>query len=258
MSPIPILSYYARVRGWPFIISWCQRLSGIILVLFLLIHINSLHCLSAPDTFQGRIQLFNSLPLVVLEWALAIPVIFHAMNGGRIILYECYGIRNDKLVMSWVMALCSIYVLLKILLDLIGNQEVSPVLFYLISLSGSLVLCYAVSMTIYKTGHSIFWQLQRITAAFMIIMIPCHLMFMHLNPQVGKDINIILARMQNPFIKLVNIILIFTTAYHASYGLISVLRDYISSHVLMALIISIVVLAMAIGVFYGTKIVLLV
>jgi succinate dehydrogenase hydrophobic anchor subunit len=59
-------------------------------------------------------------------------------------------------------------------------------------------------------------------------MIPSHLVFMHLNPAVGKEAETVIARLQNPFVKTIDISLIVGTMYHGGYGLISVLRDYLT------------------------------
>jgi succinate dehydrogenase hydrophobic anchor subunit len=63
-------------------------------------------------------------------------------------------------------------------------------------------------------------------------MIPAHLVFMHLDPAMGKEAETVIARLQNPFIKTVDISLILGTMYHAGYGLIAILRDFLSRRAL--------------------------
>ena len=52
---------------------------------------------------------------------------------------------------------------------------------------------------------------------------------MHLQPSVGHEANIVIARMQIVFIKVVDILLVVGVLFHAGYGLISIGRDYIES-----------------------------
>ena len=52
------------------------------------------------------------------------------------------------------------------------------------------------------------------------------MLFMHLNPTVAHQAGVVIARMQNVFIKLVDISLVFCVLYHAGYGLYSIIKDY--------------------------------
>jgi len=63
-----------------------------------------------------RLSLFSHL-----EWALAMPVIFHALNGGRLILYEAFGYRNDESMIRWASGLSTIYALLLGTFMIMGN-----------------------------------------------------------------------------------------------------------------------------------------
>ncbi len=74
------------VRGWPFIIAWCHRIAGLLLVGYLWFHIYTLLSLSSPSSYDATMKFYGFFLFRILEWALAIPVIFHAFNGGRLIL----------------------------------------------------------------------------------------------------------------------------------------------------------------------------
>jgi succinate dehydrogenase hydrophobic anchor subunit len=89
-------------------------------------------------------------------------------------------------------------------------------------------------------------------------MIPAHFMFMHLNPSMGKDSAVIIARMQNFFIKVVDLSLILTVLYHGAYGLFSIAKDYIVSQLLQILIIALIVVVMVSSAWTGIKIILII
>ncbi len=104
LERLPVIATYARSRGWPFVLSWIHRISGILLILYVLFHIYTLSFLKSPDVFDAKMRFFSLFIFVFLEWALAIPVIIHAFNGGRLILYEIFGNRKDDALMRWVWA----------------------------------------------------------------------------------------------------------------------------------------------------------
>jgi succinate dehydrogenase hydrophobic anchor subunit len=60
-------------------------------------------------------------------------------------------------------------------------------------------------------------------------------------------------RMQNWFIKIVDLGLIIVVFYHAGYGLISVARDYVSFRTFKLALTALVIIAMAIVALAGIK-----
>ena len=232
LENIPMVSFYAKTRGWPFVIAWIHRISGILIVLYIGIHIYTLSFLAAPDAYDAKMKLFSFFPFSFLEWLLAIPVIFHALNGGRLILYEIFGIRNDESMIRWVLGLSAVYFVLLGLLMVFGNQTVSPIFFWLIIFIFAVLPGYLVTFKIWDIAASVTWKLQRISGAYLIVMIPAHLLFMHLEPAVGHEAGIVIARMQIGFIKFIDLTLVIGVLYHAGYGLTAIIRDYLSSRLL--------------------------
>jgi succinate dehydrogenase hydrophobic membrane anchor protein len=229
LEKLPVISFYGKTRGWPFVISWIHRIAGISLVIYVLIHIYTLSFLSEPYIFDAKMRLFRSLLFYLLEWLLAVPVIIHALNGGRLILYEIFGTRNESVLLRWMFGLCIIYVMLQAVLMVMGNQTVSPTFFWLIVFILSACLFILVTARIWNIEGALGWKLQRMTGAFLLMMIPAHLLFMHLQPSMGHEAEIVIARMQIIFIKVVDLLLVVGVLFHAGYGLISIGRDYISS-----------------------------
>jgi succinate dehydrogenase hydrophobic anchor subunit len=246
LENVPIVSFYAKTRGWPFVIAWIHRISGLLMLLYIGIHIYTLSFLATPDAYDAQMKLFGFFPFPILEWLLAVPVIFHALNGGRLILYEIFGIRKDESMIRWVLGLSATYFSLLGLLMIMGNQSVSPVFFWLSIFIVGILTGYPVVSKIWYIAGSFAWKLQRITGAYLFVMIPAHLLFMHLQPAIGHEAGIVIARMQNGFIKFIDLTLVVGVLYHAGYGLTAIIRDYLSSRLLQTSLAYLIFLVMAV------------
>jgi len=253
---LPVLSLYARTRGWPFIIAWLHRISGLLMVLYIWIHIYTLSFLATPEAYDAQMKLWGSFPFFLLEWLLALPIIFHALNGGRLILYEIFGSRNDESLIRWVLGLSTTYFLLLGLLMIMGNQSVSPIFFWLMMFVIGILPGYLVAAKIRNVAGSFTWKLQRVSGAYLIVMIPAHLLFMHLQPAVGHDAGVVIARMQNGFIKLIDLTLVVSGLYHAGYGLTAIVRDYLKPGPLQTGLACLIVIIMAVFGWMGIRLTL--
>ena len=258
LEKLPGIAFYGKTRGWPFVIAWIHRIAGISLVIYVLIHIYTLSFLSVPHLFDAKMHLFGSFFFYLMEWLLAVPVIIHALNGGRLILYEIFGARNEAALLRWMFGLCLIYVMLHAVLMIMGNQAVSPVFFWLIVLILSACLVTLVTSRIWGLEGAIGWKLQRTTGAFLLMMIPAHLLFMHLQPSIGHEANIVIARMQMVFIKIVDLILVVAVLFHAGYGLISIGRDYINSKFIQNVLSLLIIFIFAVFGWIGVRIVIII
>jgi succinate dehydrogenase hydrophobic anchor subunit len=87
-------------------------------------------------------------------------------------------------------------------------------------------------------------------------MIPAHFLFMHLNPAVGKDSAVIIARIQYFFIKIVDLAMVLAVVYHGGYGLFSVGKDYIVSQRLQILMTVLVAVVMVLSAWIGLKLII--
>jgi succinate dehydrogenase hydrophobic anchor subunit len=254
---LPMIGVYAKTRGWPFVIAWAHRVAGVLLALYVLLHIYTLSYLATPDIYDAKMKVYGFFLFSFLEWLLAFPVIFHALNGGRLISYEIFGARSDRLILMWVFGLAVIYVLLLALLMILGTQSVTPVFFWLMASILSLCLVVLVASKIWQIKGSVSWKLQRISGAYLFIMIPAHLLFMHLQPAVGHEAGVVIARMQHLFIKLVDITLVVAVLFHAGYGLISIGKDYMTSRILQKCLTFFVILVMAVFGWIGVKLIII-
>jgi succinate dehydrogenase / fumarate reductase cytochrome b subunit len=256
LNRIPYVAFYARTRGWEFILSWSHRITGLLLVLYVWFHLITLSALSIPGDYDAKMALFSTPLVVFFEWLLAIPVIFHAVNGGRLMLFEIYGYRDDTAMIRWLFRVSAAYICLLAVFMLLGDQSVSPIFFWLTVFGIAVIGGYAFLAKIWRLGHSQFWKFQRASGVFLLVMIPAHFIFMHLNPAVGKDSAVIIARMQNFFIKIVDLALVLAVVYHGGYGLFSVGKDYIASRPLQILMIVLITVVMVWSAWIGLKVII--
>ncbi len=258
---MPMVSFFRtqiQNNGWPFLATWAHRISGVLLVAYVWFHIITLYGLNDSAQFDAKMKIFGSGLFVFIEWLLALPVIYHTLNGGRLLLYEIFGNRRDEIVFKWVVILNIIYLVLLAFFMMIGNQTVSEHLFWGYTLIASGYVAYIVIGRLRSSRVSLAWKLQRISAAFLLLMIPAHMLFMHINPGVGHDAQVIISRMESWFIKLVDILLVTSVLYHGAYGLYTISQDYIESSKTKASILILLCVMTALFAWKGLKLIVLI
>ena len=221
------LSYYGSSRGWGFVLTWVHRVAGLMLVLYMFFHIVTLSGLYEPSAFAAKMAFVDNFFFAFLEWALAVPVIFHALNGARLILYEIFHFRNDGVLIRWVFLLSAIYALLLGLLMIMGDQEVSVGFFWLFITIVGVLLTAVVYERLRRTENTRLWKLQRISGAFLLPMVTGHMLFMHMNYNVGHDVETILARVSNMGIKTLDFLFVVTVFFHAGFGIATIIGDHV-------------------------------
>jgi succinate dehydrogenase / fumarate reductase cytochrome b subunit len=256
LNKIPYVAFYVNTRGWAFILSWGHRITGLLLVLYVWFHLITLSALSSPGDYDAKMALFSSPLIVFFEWLLAIPVVFHAANGGRLMLFEIYVYRDDTAMIRWLFVVSGAYACLMAVFMLLGNQSASPIFFWLTVFIIAVICGYTFLVKIWRLGHSRFWKFQRASGVFLLVMIPAHFLFMHLNPAVGKDSAIIIARIQNVFVKIVDVTMVLAVLYHGGYGLFSVGKDYIASRPLEILMTVLVAAVMVLFAWIGIELII--
>ncbi|MFH2129585.1 MAG: succinate dehydrogenase, hydrophobic membrane anchor protein [bacterium] len=246
-------SFYIQTRGWYFILSWGHRLTGILLVVFVWFHIYTLSSLTNTAEYQAKMAMVDGRLLKLLEWFLVLPVIFHTLNGGRLILYESFQVRQDDAVAGWVMKLCAVFAALMAVLMLAGDQAVSAFFYWLTTLLLALTVTVVLVERLRKTAHTKQWKLQRITGIFLLVMIPAHFLFMHLNDQVARDAGQVTARLQMPLVKLVDVALLLAVLYHGWYGLNSVTADYVAGKRVRMFLSAVTAIVMVLSAGFGIQ-----
>ena len=83
-----------------------HRLTGVILVVYIFMHLSFITTASLGDgekNFDALMAITSQPLFVALDFLLVFVVIYHAMNGLRVVLFDVgVGIRRQKLVF-WIM-----------------------------------------------------------------------------------------------------------------------------------------------------------
>jgi succinate dehydrogenase / fumarate reductase, cytochrome b subunit len=81
-----MLAYRRHSGSWAWIF---HRISGVALTVYLFIHIWALTGISrGRQAFTEEMEMFSSPVFMALEFLLFLPVIFHSLNGFRIVLVD--------------------------------------------------------------------------------------------------------------------------------------------------------------------------
>jgi len=252
LERLPVLSWYAKTRGWHYIISWLHRFTGIELIIILMVHMYVLSSLQTPDVDHVMMKVIVSPIFLFLVWASSLVVGFHALNGGRLILYELFGRRDDADMIRWIFGLSAAYAAMVGLLMVMKNQRVSPFFFWLMAFSLGAITAYVVASRIWNKRHSVLWKLQRISGAFLFITVPAYLLFSYLNPGEADGAQEAVLGIQNVFNRLVFLTLATCALFHAGYGLFSIAADYTSQGMTragMTALIIVLIAALAVSAF---------
>jgi len=246
LEKLPVLSRYAKTRGWYYVISWLHRFTGIWLFIALMVHMYILSSWQTPNVFITGMKIPVRPIFVFLAWASSLVVSFHALNGGRLILYELFGKRSDEAMIRWTFGLSVTYAAIVGLLMIMKNQSVSPLFFWLMTFCTGAVTAYAVESRIGRSRHSLFWKLQRISGAFLFTTVPAYLIFLSLNPVIADEARTGIVPLQNVFIRIITLSLAVSALYHAGYGLFSIVADYASSRTLRTGVTALIIAVIAV------------
>jgi succinate dehydrogenase hydrophobic membrane anchor protein len=219
-------------------------------------HLYTLYLLFDPATFDADMQFLDHFIFSFLEWCVTIPVIFHALNGSRLILYELFHVREEEMMIRWMIVLGIIYSALVGFFFIEEGPAVSATLFWSITVAIGLLAFIIIIGRLWTTRNSLLWKLQRITGAFMAPMLIGHMLFMHMNYLAGHDSKTILMRMQSPFIRVLDFVFILFLLFHAGYGLFSIITDYIKPGPLLKFLTVLIFIVMAVSAFFAMRIVI--
>jgi succinate dehydrogenase / fumarate reductase cytochrome b subunit len=89
-----------------------HRLTGLALVAYVFLHLSFLSTASLGSGDFDSLMEVTSQPLfVAMDFLLVIVVIYHAMNGARVIMFDLgLGIRHQKLVFWICMAVAAVLI----------------------------------------------------------------------------------------------------------------------------------------------------
>ena len=79
-----------RYRGSEGMLAWAfHRISGVAIWAFVVLHVIDIFLVgAAPDTYDTLLHFYATPPGIVMEWLLGAAVLYHALNGLRIIVMD--------------------------------------------------------------------------------------------------------------------------------------------------------------------------
>ena len=79
-----------RYRGGEGMLAWAfHRISGVAIWLFVILHIVDIFLVGvAPDAYDTLLFIYATPPGIVMEWLLGAAILYHALNGLRIIILD--------------------------------------------------------------------------------------------------------------------------------------------------------------------------
>ena len=107
MSPARSTVYRGKSGQWAFV---GHRISGFLVFFFLLLHVVDVSLVSRPDLYDEVHELYGNIMLRLFEVGLLAALVFHALNGLRIVLVDFFpeAIRNEKAMLSAVLFLTAV------------------------------------------------------------------------------------------------------------------------------------------------------
>jgi succinate dehydrogenase / fumarate reductase cytochrome b subunit len=93
---VPLWPANYRTGMWAYAL---HRITGLVLVLYLLMHIGviSSGMMAGKGAFDALLGLLQTPLFVVLDLGLVAVVLFHGLNGIRLMLFDLgYGVRSQK------------------------------------------------------------------------------------------------------------------------------------------------------------------
>ena len=79
-----------RYRGGEGMIAWAfHRISGVAVWAFVVLHVVDIFLVgAAPETYDTLLAIYATPVGIILEWLLGAAVLYHALNGLRIIIMD--------------------------------------------------------------------------------------------------------------------------------------------------------------------------
>jgi succinate dehydrogenase cytochrome b subunit len=102
------IGLFKRKYAWRYVGNvafWIQRLTGVALVGYLILHVHTIHDLQDPEKFDRALKLFSTPLFKLGEIALLGTVILHALNGIRLTMVDLgVGLTRQRQVF-WYFAI---------------------------------------------------------------------------------------------------------------------------------------------------------
>lgn len=82
--------FFFRYQGGPGMLAWAfHRISGVAIFAFLVLHVIDIFLVgAAPDLYDTLLGFYATPIGIILEWLLGAAVLYHALNGLRIVVMD--------------------------------------------------------------------------------------------------------------------------------------------------------------------------
>lgn len=114
------MKYKIQSGNWAFLL---HRLTGVLLIAYLLVHIYVLTGLYDPAAFAEEMEILTNPAVQMVEFMLFLPILFHSINGIRLVIIEWTdkGSRYQKPMIAAVYAVSVILAIAMLIIFL--NHE---------------------------------------------------------------------------------------------------------------------------------------
>jgi succinate dehydrogenase / fumarate reductase, cytochrome b subunit len=98
-----------RYRGSEGMLAWAfHRISGVAIWVFVVLHVIDIFLVgAAPELYDSLLVIYHTPPGVVMTWLLGAAVLYHALNGLRIIVMDFWPrltrYHRQLWYLSWVL-----------------------------------------------------------------------------------------------------------------------------------------------------------
>jgi succinate dehydrogenase hydrophobic anchor subunit len=157
------------------------------------------------------------------------------------------------LLAKWVAGLTIIYTIILLFIMYVSPISITPSIWVVAWLFG-LGMAGIVTIGTSASKIGLPWKLQRISAGFLMLTIPIHMVLMHANPMVGHDSALIIARVRGDIlIKITDFFILVSALYHGAYGLVSIAKDYLKSKKLIQSVLILIIIVSMLFAWLGMK-----
>ena len=104
-----------RYRGGEGMLAWAfHRISGVAIWLFVILHVIDIFLVgAAPGTYNSLLFIYATPPGIVMEWLLGAAVLYHALNGLRIIAVDFWK-RGPRLQRQLLWVIVAVWVVVMV------------------------------------------------------------------------------------------------------------------------------------------------
>jgi succinate dehydrogenase / fumarate reductase cytochrome b subunit len=95
-----VLRYKKRVGMWAWML---HRLTGLGLVAYLILHVWGLKAITNAEAYNALIASYHAPIFKAAEFGLLIAVVYHALNGVRIVLIDFMGWSPNQKRLFWTL-----------------------------------------------------------------------------------------------------------------------------------------------------------